>query len=349
MRFGIRLGFDELSTMIRRGMQAEKFGFDSIWISDHFISTSSPYCICPETWTVITAIGLRTKHAILASSVTDPLRRHPAALAQLISTLDNLLNGRIALGIGAGEAMNLLPFGIDFTYPLSKLRESIEYMKRLWVSSPEKPAVYSGNFFQLKDAYLTIRPIQKPHPPIYIGALSPKTRELVGEMANGLYPFLVSPKTFKRGLLDVARGAKRVGRKIEEIDSVARGITAVSDNREEARKIVEKVAKRAAVLDQEFTKQFDPSISIEKDVDVRSATITRNFLSKIEKEIEKIPDSVVDAVCFYGSSDDCIEKIEQFIEAGARHFVITNVDPKWDRTMKAYSSKILPYLREEHS
>ncbi|NIN53665.1 MAG: LLM class flavin-dependent oxidoreductase, partial [Nitrososphaeria archaeon] len=179
IKFGSYLLFGPTEQIVQQGLLAERYGFDSVWFPDHHIS-SIPTTECPEIWTVLTAIGMRTKHILLAPAVTDPLRRHPSTTAQTVATLDRLLGGRVALGIGAGERMNLIPFGIPWTSPIERLREAVKCIKMLWSATTEEPANYKGKFFHLKDAYLGIKPGQDP--PIYIGALGPRTRELVGEL-----------------------------------------------------------------------------------------------------------------------------------------------------------------------
>jgi phthiodiolone/phenolphthiodiolone dimycocerosates ketoreductase len=75
--------------------------------------------------------------------MTDPFRRHPAQTAQAVATLDRFSNGRVGIGVGAGESMNLLPFGLDWrTENVLRLKEATEVIKLLFDSSSAKPVKY---------------------------------------------------------------------------------------------------------------------------------------------------------------------------------------------------------------
>ena len=139
--------------VVEQGIAAERAGFDSFWFPDHFIDDNI-YIEHSETWTVLTAVGLKTKDILIASGVTDHLRRHPSATAHILATLDVLTSGRTILGIGAGEKMNLTPFGIDWTKPVAKLREAVQVILRLWSSSPRNPVDYDGEFYKPRKAFL---------------------------------------------------------------------------------------------------------------------------------------------------------------------------------------------------
>jgi len=178
---------------------AEKHGFDSVWIPDHLIEDGA----LVDPWSVMAVIGTQTEHVFLCTGVTDTQRCHPAKTAQSVATVDELSHGRAGLGIGAGEAMNIVPFGIswdkDSRDRAQRLREAIEVIKLLWGSSKENMVNYEGRFFRLKRAWLDQHPTQKPHPPVYVGALS-STRllELTGEIGEGWFSWLVTPETFRK-------------------------------------------------------------------------------------------------------------------------------------------------------
>ena len=104
-RFGFIIPPGERDAMLKLGMLAERNGFDSIWIPDHLLDTSY-YRLNPECWTMITIMAYNTTRIMVASGVTDPYRRHPSTLAQTVATLDQMFSGRIALGLGGGEAMS---------------------------------------------------------------------------------------------------------------------------------------------------------------------------------------------------------------------------------------------------
>ena len=102
------------SDSLRMALRAEKLGFDSVWFSDHLMDTGG---IRIDPWTTIGAISVNTSKIEMCPAVSDVQRIHPAKLAHMTATLSDLSQGRVSLGIGAGEAMNLTPFGITFDPP----------------------------------------------------------------------------------------------------------------------------------------------------------------------------------------------------------------------------------------
>ena len=97
-----------------------------------------------ECFTLLTAIAMNTKRAVFGPIVTDVLRRQPVTLAQTAASLDRISDGRFVLGLGAGEAMNLAPYGVGMEGLVSKLEEAIRVMKLLWGSSPGRNEPSSG-------------------------------------------------------------------------------------------------------------------------------------------------------------------------------------------------------------
>jgi alkanesulfonate monooxygenase SsuD/methylene tetrahydromethanopterin reductase-like flavin-dependent oxidoreductase (luciferase family) len=284
---------------------------------------------------------------MLAVGVTDPLRRHPAATAQAVATLDDLLGGRMALGLGIGEAINLLPYGIEFSSSASirraRLREAVEYIKLLWHATPEKPANYEGRFYTLKDAFLTIKPKQT-QPPIYLGGWSPRTAEMAGEIADGWYPLITSPESYKDALGHIERGAIKAGRNVSEIDAILRFNTAISDDYENARSAVEWRSKRDLINQRQILESLGYRISLPKDMTINEvASVSRyeQVAPLFKKAMEGIPPEAVDAISIFGTVDDCIGKIEKYLKLGARHVVIYNAGR--DDTLMAYS-QIISYF-----
>jgi FMNH2-dependent dimethyl sulfone monooxygenase len=119
MQFGVVLhvtaSYANWDTFLTIAKKAEQLGYDSVWVSDHFISPSGrPFGL--EAWTVLSAIAALTQKIRLGTYVLCNQFRHPSLLAKMASTLDNISKGRLDLGIGAGSETNtrlLVSFGIS--------------------------------------------------------------------------------------------------------------------------------------------------------------------------------------------------------------------------------------------
>lgn len=330
---------------IQQGVLAERNGFDSVWLGDHFMMWAGEFC---ETFTALTAIGMKTKRVTLSSAVTDPLRRHPAVIAQIVASIDRLTRGRASLGIGSGEALNLTPFGIKMEKPFTTLMEAVEVIKALWKSSLEKPACYDGNVFHLKDAYIKIKPVQIPHPPIFVGALRQKTRELVGQLADGYFPWINSPETYLCRLKEIENGAKKVGRSLDDIEKAVVLPLSISKDPNKAMETVQPYSRSALVLEKEVLKHYGFHIPETESILMQSSLFTRKETQVIEKNMKIVPQDIVDEISAFGTEEDCINKIDKFFKAGADHIVIINYSPDFDFSMKAIHDEIIPYFKEQY-
>jgi len=347
IKFGVQLTCrwlyplkDALETFIL----ADKLGFDSIWIGDHLAFGPDEKIL--DTWMTLALIARKTNRVTIGTAVTDPHRRHPAILAQMGTTLDIFSRGRFILGIGAGEAMNLDPYGIAWDHPLSRMAESIAIIKKLWTM---KEINYNGKFYKINKAYLEPKPIQKPHPPIWVGGVHYKTLKLIAETANGWIPGGSSPKIYKGLFSDINKWAKKAGRNINEIEPAIILPTAVAADYNEAKKFIELTTKAALLSNPKILEKMGikpPSYKFSYSHFTYSHKGTKQFLNKIKD----IPFKAVKTRSIFGTTEDCIDQLEKYIKAGARHIIIRpqSRQPKIrEKFLRSYAEKILPYFRRK--
>ena len=151
--------------------RAEQLGFDSIWVYDHFHNVPRPaHEAVFECWTVMAAMSQITTKIRLGQMVGCALYRPPALLAKITSTLDVISGGRLDWGIGAGWYENeFRSYGYQFPVPkdrIGMLRETVEIVKMMW---SQEEATYEGKYYQTSRANCDPKPLQNPHPPIWIG------------------------------------------------------------------------------------------------------------------------------------------------------------------------------------
>ena len=354
IRFGYNIFSLSALDSVKAGLMAEKYGFDSLWVPDHLIEDGA----FVDPWSVMAVIGSQTKRVFLCTGVTDTQRCHPAKTAQSVATLDELSHGRAGLGIGAGEAMNIVPFGIPWDEDprdrAQRLREAIEVIKLLWGSSKEKMVSYEGKFFKLKNAWLDQHPTHKPHPPVYIGALS-STRllELTGEIGDGWYSWLVTPETYTKRREKIKRAAKRVGRRPEDIDAVATIYTGFTDDPKVQREIIDSVKMEILTCDYTGLKSLGVKLPLPEQYTYQYVAVTERYSPIIDETAKQIPEEILKKYAAIGSVDDCIDFIESFVKVGAKHISICDVMidrtglPGVKETLEAYGSKIIPYFKEQ--
>ena len=350
IRFGVQVRTGPLSDVVQQSILCEKSGFDSVWHPDHLIG-GHPASVWPELYTTLTMMGINTSRVTVGSAVTDSLRRHPATIAQSLATVDNILGGRTALGIGAGEAMNLIPFGISMRNLYRKLREAILIIKLLWTVDQSKPANFEGHFYRLKKAFLQIEPCRKAHPPIYVGAFGPKMLEMTGELADGWIPFSHTPETYKKCLNGpIKRGAEKACRSLSEIEPAFLPLTSISRDYDQAKKDVERAAKRFLVLLPSVLKMIAPQV----EHPGAPYTLTR-WMGHLRKEdmkviseiAEEVPTELALKTVIWGTPDDCIGQIENFIEAGCRHFIFGIRGKNLYEAIQLLGTKVVSYFKEK--
>ena len=174
MRIGLDVAQHQLlwPELLDRVMFAEQAGFDGAWVFDHFTplygDRKGP---CMEAWTLLAALAARTSKIRLGALVTGITYRPPSILATEAITIDHISNGRLEIGMGAAwHEPEHEELGLRFP-PLKeraqRLEEGVELMRLLMTKDN---ASFDGRHYQLRKASYHPRPIQKPHPPFWIGA-----------------------------------------------------------------------------------------------------------------------------------------------------------------------------------
>jgi F420-dependent oxidoreductase-like protein len=172
LRYGLKLSQNATIEQYRAVWRiADEAGFDHCWCMDHFATLGSrddgPIF---EAWALLAAMAAATSRTRVGCAVTGNTYRHPAVLAKAAVTVDHLSGGRLEFGIGAGWAENEhtmlgLPFGTAGDRA-DRLEEACQVIRSLWT---QERASFAGQHYQLTGAVAEPKPVQQPHPPIWIG------------------------------------------------------------------------------------------------------------------------------------------------------------------------------------
>jgi F420-dependent oxidoreductase-like protein len=178
---------EKYETMTRVGQEAERLGFDSIWLYDHFHTVPTPTLETTfECWTATAGLARDTSTIRIGQMVTCNSYRNPALLAKIASTVDVMSHGRLDFGIGAGwyeHEYNAYGYPFpDGPERLRMLREALQIIKAMWT---EEYATFEGERYQVRGAINEPKGVQKPHPPIWIGGGGEKvTLKLVAQYGD---------------------------------------------------------------------------------------------------------------------------------------------------------------------
>lgn len=216
MRAGIEIAQHRVEwfQLLERVRWAETAGFDGAWVFDHFkplYGTGPGPCL--EGWTLLAGLAAATSRIRLGTLVTGMTYRHPSVLAAEVVTVDQISGGRLELGVGAGWfEREHLELGIPFPRTaerVGRLVEGIEVMKRLMT---QDDVSFAGEHFTLHRATYRPRPVQRPHPPLWIGASGEhRMLPLVGRVADAWHCF-ASGSDYARKWDIVADSAEKAGR-----------------------------------------------------------------------------------------------------------------------------------------
>jgi phthiodiolone/phenolphthiodiolone dimycocerosates ketoreductase len=206
---------------------------DSIWtpeFTDLAISSPSPHRHL-DGLAVAAAAAVLTKNVPIATTVVDTVRRHPSLLAQTALTIDHLSKGRFILGLGSGETENTVPYGFDFSKPVSRFEESLKVIRLLWES--DGPVDFEGEFYHLHHARLDTEPYEGRFPKIWIGANGPRMLDITGRYADGWWPAGAwTPEEYGAKLKVIREAAEKAGRDPMAITAANTNFCLIGDDAE---------------------------------------------------------------------------------------------------------------------
>ena len=208
--------------------EADRRGIASLWVSDHVIfprtATGSypggrfphppdkPYL---EPVVVLAAAAVCTTRARLGASVFILGHRHPVVMAKMLTSIDALSQGRLICGVGVGwwkEELEIL--GVPFHQRGRQADEILKIFKALW--SDDNPS-FEGEFFRFRDIGFAPKPVQKPHPPLWVGGDSPGAFRRVVTLGDGWHATSKTPAEFADALTRLRAAADTAGRRFETI------------------------------------------------------------------------------------------------------------------------------------
>jgi alkanesulfonate monooxygenase SsuD/methylene tetrahydromethanopterin reductase-like flavin-dependent oxidoreductase (luciferase family) len=187
VRFGLKLGGQDTTAGELRDVWriADEAGFDHLWCLDLFaaIGPAGPDRPIFEGWALQAAMAVATKRIRIGCTFTGNTHRPPWLLAKLAVTVDHLSGGRLEFGIGAGyeDAEHRMYDIGGLDHRIGRLAESLDCLKLLWTQDRTD---FDGRYYTLRDAIANPKPLQTPHPPIWIGAGGDQMLRLAAQHAD---------------------------------------------------------------------------------------------------------------------------------------------------------------------
>jgi alkanesulfonate monooxygenase SsuD/methylene tetrahydromethanopterin reductase-like flavin-dependent oxidoreductase (luciferase family) len=186
LRFGVAaLQFVPWPALLEQWQQIEALGFDSLWLGDHFAVPHLETTPVFDSWTTLAALATRIPRIRVGIGVTNVALRHPAILAKQAITVDHVSGGRLELGLGAGYYEREHQWlGIPFlTAPqrVARFREAVQIVDRML---RDEVTTHQGRYYQVMEAPVYPRAVQRPRPPLTLAANGPTSLRLTAEYAD---------------------------------------------------------------------------------------------------------------------------------------------------------------------
>jgi probable F420-dependent oxidoreductase len=222
--------------------RAEALGYHSLWTIERILVP-----VKPQTRYAITADGLlpepykyvldpldaltfaaaQTKTIKLGTSVLDMPYYNPVLLARRLSTIDVLSNGRVRVGLGLGWSQDEMDAtGADMKTRGARASEFLQVLKAIWTTNPVE---FQGKFFRIPKSFISPKPVQKPHPPIYLAAFAPPALKRLATVADGWNPVAIPAAGMDAMFKGIQQMAKESGRDPSSLSMVVRANLEISE------------------------------------------------------------------------------------------------------------------------
>jgi probable F420-dependent oxidoreductase len=205
--------------------RAEALGYSSLWTIERLLYPVNPQRPYPGTpdghlpeiykhvldpLDALTYAAALTKRIRLGTSVLDMPYHNPVVLARRLTTIDVLSNGRLSVGLGLGWSKDEMDAtNADITKRGALADEFLPLLKAIWTTNPVE---FHGKFFNVPKSYIDLKPVQKPHPPIYVGAFVPAALKRLAKHADGWNPVFLPVPVMAEMFNTTKQMAKEAGR-----------------------------------------------------------------------------------------------------------------------------------------
>ncbi len=333
--------------------------FDVAWTLDHFLGFfpqalwdrefswlaspgSTPHAYY-DYQTLLGHLARRAGGLQLAVGVTEPIRRHPVLIAQSFMTLAHMTKRRPILGIGAGEAENVVPYGLDFSTPVSRLEEAVEIIRLCF--DARGPFDFDGEHFSLQGAMMDLNPPAGRTPEIWIVAHGPRMLRLTGKHADGWLPTLpYSVAQYGSLLGEIRTAAREANRDPHSIVPGWQAFVIIGRTERAARRLLDAKAVR-------FTSLLAPAhiwraMNAEHPlgpefrglIDFVPEAYSR---AELESAIAAVPTDLLAEATLWGTPRSLERRLHQYVDAGLRHVVLQPASALVSRADAFYSLRTL--------
>ncbi|MEM2970809.1 MAG: 5,10-methylenetetrahydromethanopterin reductase [Candidatus Bathyarchaeia archaeon] len=309
-------------------IQAEKVGFDYLWVTDHFNNRN--------VYVSLATVAAYTEKIKFGPGVTNPYLVHPVVTAQAVATLNEIAPGRVICGLGVGDKTTLQMLGIEQAKPLTTIRETVRIIREI---TSGKTVEMHGEIFKVSRAKLNFK-VANPIS-IFIGAQGPKMLALAAEIGDGVLINASHPKDIENAVKFVHEGMEKVGKKLEELNISAYTSFSIASDYEKALKaVVPVVAFIVAGAPETILERH--GISAELAGKVRDAIVHAQW----KEAFSYVDNNMVEAFSICGTPETCIEKADKLLKAGVNQIVAGSpIGPNVRKAIDMIAAEVFPHFK----
>ena len=224
-----------VDAVVRVAKHAEELDYHTLWTFERLlyaVNPQNPYPGTPDgSWPTtfrrmldpldtLTFVAAQTKKVFLGTSVLDLPYYNPVTLARRLTTIDYLSNGRLRAGFGLGWSKDEMEAtGAEMKHRGAAADEFLQVLKAIWTQNPVE---FHGRFYNLPKSYIDLKPVQKPHPPIYLAAFVPAALQRLARLADGWNPTGIPVDGMAQMFSSIKQMAKDAGRNPSSLEMVVR-------------------------------------------------------------------------------------------------------------------------------
>ena len=281
----------------------ERLGYDSVWVGDSI--TSKPRL---EPLTIMSALAARTHRVRIGTAVMLTALRHPVHLAHALATVDNISNGRVILGAGAGRGDNQMyidehsSVGVPVGERADRMEDGIRILRALWTG---ESVIHESDYYPLDNVALEPCPVQDP------------------------LPVWISSNWVRRGLKRVAEMGDAWITNVPSVELFSRCWERVQENSA-------KVGRDAG----EMTRALYISVNL-NDEDEALAEGDRFMQAYYSRPYEAVSKQLL---CVFGPPQKCVEAIQSYREAGVNYFIVRFASPNQAGQLDRFTNEVLPAI-----
>ena len=302
--------------------KADGLGYDSLWVADHLMLGKDQAIL--EGWTTLAALAAATSRARLGVIHQSNLLRHPAMAAKMSATLDQISGGRLIhfydLGNNDREHRAYGLFWSDVVEErVERMAEALELILALWQA--REPVSFQGRFYHLEGAVCQPQPVQKPHPPIWVGETHPSMLRICARWAQGWNTVPVSLEILEQRLQTLAAACRAEGRDLAELEISVETQILVAPDRSALRQ------KLQDMVDLSPSEDLDPEL-----------------VAFLTGQTEAIPSSLADSYLI-GTPDEVEQRIRAYIDRGVSHFLLWFMDAPEAEGLELFAAQVASRFR----